>query len=339
MLGKEWGNHLNKRILIAVVLIVVVVAAVFGGLQFFKPSGPERLRIGYMAAATYALVWVAYEKGYFEEEGLDVALYQYDNVGDLATALSKGEIDGCPLTAVAAAAFAEKAKLLVVAGNSTHGTGLACRPEDAAKLKTLKDLDGKKLATVLYVPGDIVLRYKLKQEEVNVDLLVLFTAADALTSLKKGNVDAALLWEPFVSLAEEEGLTVFLWDKDIYDITYPCCLQVFREKYARSHPDAVVKYLRALLKAQKFCEEHPKEAAALAAKYLPMVPEEIVYKSVFYVDPRLGRTRNPLDVNLYMDDLVKFVEMMRELSVLSPRASQRFLQRVDVSFLSKAMSS
>jgi ABC-type nitrate/sulfonate/bicarbonate transport system substrate-binding protein len=155
-------------------------------------------------------------------------------------------------------------------------------------------------------------------------------------------VDVAILWEPFVSLAEQEGMAIVFWDKDLYDAPYPCCLQVFTEDFARGHPDTVVKYLKALIKAEKFCRENPEEAAALSFKYMTGVPglsEEIVYRSVFWTDPRIDRARNPLDTKLYMDYLKKYVEMMVELEMVSKRDAAAFLARVDPSYLQKAQAS
>ncbi|MHC1589490.1 MAG: ABC transporter substrate-binding protein [Candidatus Hecatellaceae archaeon] len=329
----------RKKLLLTVVLVVIVVAAVFSGLSLVR-MGPEKIRVGYLPAATYTLLWVAYEKGYFEEEGLHAALKAYSNVGEIATALSKGELDGAPLTAVAAAAFAERGKFLIVGGNSTCGTALACRAEDAGKYRKLEDLEGVKMATVLYVPGDVVVRYKLMEKKINVELKVLFTPSDALTALKKKSVDVALLWEPFASEAEEEGYKIFLWDKEVYDIIYPCCLQVFREDFARNHRDIVVKYLKAMIKAQEFCEQSPHEAAEIAAQYIPEefgVSKEVIYRSTFYMDPKLGRARNPLDMKLHMEDLQEFTRMMRNIGILSPRMAAEFFGRVDASFIKAAM--
>jgi len=50
----------------------------------YKPPNAA-LKIGYLPAASYGLVWIAYESGIFENEGLDVTLVEYPNVGQLAS--------------------------------------------------------------------------------------------------------------------------------------------------------------------------------------------------------------------------------------------------------------
>ncbi|HID18382.1 TPA: hypothetical protein EYP27_02455 [Candidatus Bathyarchaeota archaeon] len=330
---KKW-----QLVVVAIAVVMVIVATTLT----VMPVAPREVRVGYIPAATYALVWVAYEKGYFEEEGLKVTLKSYAGVGDLATAIIKGEIDGAPLTAPAAVIFAEKGRYIIVGGNSICGTALVCKPENAGKYRVVADLDEVRLAGVRYVPGDTIIRYVLAKENISFKLTLCLSSADGLTACKKDMVDVAIVWEPFVSLAEQEGMAIAFWDKDLYDAPYPCCIQVFKEDFVRGNPDTVVRYLRALITAEKFCVENPKEAAALSFKYMSEVPgisEEIVYRSVFWVDPRIDRPRNPLDTKLYVDYLKKYVEMMVELEMVSKKDAAAFLARVDSSYLQKAQAS
>jgi NitT/TauT family transport system substrate-binding protein len=319
----------------AIAVVVVIVIAI---LTAMVPVAPREVRVGYIPAASYALVWVAYEKGYFEEEGLKVVLKGYANVAELATAISKGEIEGAPLTAPAAALFAEKGRYIIVGGNSVGGTALVCKPENAGKYRVAADLDGVKLASVRYVPGDTVIRYVLAEEDISIKLTLCLSSTDALTACKKDMVDVAILWEPFVSLAEREGMAVVFWDKDLYDAPYPCCLQVFMEDFVRENPDTIVRYLKAMIKAERFCKENPEKAAALSYKYMPTVPREIIYRSVFWEDPDLGRARNPLDMNLHPEYLKKYTNMMVELGMISKRDAAAFLARIDPSYLQKAQA-
>lgn len=287
-------------------------------------------------------MWVAHDQGYFEDEGLKVTLKSYATVADLAAAISKREMDGGPLAAPAAVLFAERGRYLIVAGNSINGTAIACKPENAGKYKVLTDLEGARLASVRYVPGDTVIRYMLMKEDIQVKVTACLASSDAMVACKKDMVDVAILWEPFVSLAEKEGLAIVFWDKEIYGATYPCCLQVFNEDSVRQNPSLIVKYLKALLRAEAYCRENPEKAASIAFKYLSGIPgmtKEIAYRSVFWKDPRLNDARNPLSVHLKLDDLKKYVDMMVELEMVSKKDAAAFLARVDLSYLQKALAS
>jgi NitT/TauT family transport system substrate-binding protein len=330
---------ISRRVLIA---IVVVVIAIVAGLTLIEPAGPTHVRVGYIPATTSMLVWVAYENGYYEEEGLDVELIPFNGVTDEAVAFARAEVDGGPLTGVATACFAENARLIIVGGNSLDGTALCCRPEDAGKYRSIQDLEGTSISTVKYAPGDVILRHALKEYQISVNMTYVFGPPNAIYSVAKGLDDVGLLFEPFASLSEAEGgnVTLCMWDKDIYDIEYPCCLQVFTESFVNAHPDDVVKYLRAMVKAQEFCETNPDEAVRLTAHYMPeFISPDVTYRSTFYKDPALdGRTRNPLDMTLYMEDLENYTDMIVDLGLLSQRDAERFLQRVDLSYWNKALS-
>jgi NitT/TauT family transport system substrate-binding protein len=328
---------LGRRIILP---LVIVVAVIIGGFVFIQPSGPTHVRVGYIPATTSMLVWVAYENGYYEQEGLDVELVPFTGVTDLAVAFARAQIDGGPLTGVATAAFAEDARLIIVAGNSLDGTALCCRPEDAEKYQSIQDLEGARIATVKYAPGDIILSHALKEQEINVNLTYVFGPPNALYAVEKGLDDVGLLFEPFASQAEAENVTLFMWDKDMYDIEYPCCLQVFTEDFVRAHPQDVVKYLRAMVKAQEFCEENPQEAVSRTVKYMPPeISPEVTYRSTFYKDPALdGRARNPLDMKLYMEDLENYTDMIVKLGLLSEKDKERFLNRVDLTYWNQAIA-
>ncbi len=324
----------KKELICFAVILVVAIAA---SLAYLKPNVPSPLRVGYLPTSTYSLVWVAYEKGYFEDEGLEIELKKYSDVATLLISLSNGEVDVAPLTSIATASFASKTKFEVLGGNSLCGSALISRPEDAEKFKTIQDLDEVRIATVKYVPGDILFRYALKEHGVNVNISEYLTPRDAFTACERGVVDVALLWEPYASLAEQEGFNIIMWDKDVYDMLYPCCLQVFTEDYIKDNSYDIIKYLKAMIKAQRFCEEKPSEAMMLIPKYIPEVPDEIMYRSVFYNDPRLGRTRNPLNMTLEMQDLRKFIQMMVDVEFISQKDADTLLQRVDLSYLEEAL--
>ena len=329
---------MNRKVVMAICIVAVIaLGSAFVLTQPRAPAGPTKIRMGYIPATTYVLVWVTYEKGYFTAQGLDVELKAYGSVADLAVALLKGDIDSAPLTSAAAAAFAAKAPFVVVGGNSVAGTGLVCKPEKAEKYRSLQDLRDVRIGTVKYVPGDILLRYMLKKLNVTSYMVEYITPADALYALERGDVELSLLWEPFVSLAEARNLTIFMWDKHIYDFAYPCCLQVFSESFVKAYSEAVTKSLKAMLKAQKFIEENPSEAITFARKYLPEVPFKILFKSIFYVDPVIGRTRNPLTVTVRTEDLQEFGNMMVDVGLISKKDLAAFQQKTDLTFLDRAL--
>jgi len=324
---------MKNKPLILIIIAIITVAAVAGTLLYKPPA--VKAKIGYMPAASYGLLWVAYEKGYFKDEGLDITLKEYPSLGQLVTALASGEIDGAPITSVAIAAFIKNIDAKIVAGNSLDGTALVVN--SSFGLEDLTGLRGMILGTVQYVPGDFIFKRVISEAGINLTIKEYFTPSDTLTALESNKVDAALLWEPYASLAEYRDLRIAVWDEAIYPKDYPCCLQVFSNSFISSNPDAIVKFIKALVKAEAFTYAHSDEALPMVKKYLPSVPIEIVYKSIFFTDPSLNRARNPLSAYINLTELQQFYRLLVP-NLLTENDYSVLVSKIDPSYYQTAIS-
>lgn len=318
-----------------ILIAIIVIAAALVGFMFYKPA-PTKVRIGYMPAASYGLIWVAYEKGYFTQEGIEVTLKEYPTVAQLVSALHAKEIDGAPVTSIAVAAFIKNLDARIVAGNSLDGTALVTN--QTLKILSIQDLSGMRLGTVQYVPGDYVFKDAIITSGINLTTREYLSPPDALSALEAKSVDASLLWEPYASLAEYRNLSIALWDAKIYGKDYPCCLQLFSESFIKSNPEAVIKFIKALIRAEVFAYSKTDEALPMVKKYLPGIPIEIVYKSIFYIDPQLGRARNPLSAYINNNDLGNFYSLLVS-SLLTQNDYNFLLSKVDLTYYQNALSS
>ncbi|NHV60252.1 MAG: ABC transporter substrate-binding protein [Candidatus Verstraetearchaeota archaeon] len=323
-----------KKAYVLVAVVVVVVAA-SAGFMLYKPP-PTKIRIGYMPAASYGLIWVAYEKGYFAQEGLEVTLKEYPTVAQLVGALYSKEIDGAPITSVALAAFIKNLDIKIVAGNSLDGTALVTNR--TLSISSINEISGMRLGTVQYVPGDYIFRDAISKSGVNVTVKEYLSPPDALSALESGAVDASLLWEPYASLAKYRNLSISLWDAKIYGKDYPCCLQAFSDSFVKSNPDAVTKFIRALIKAEVFAYSNTNESLPMVKKYLPGIPIEIVYDCIFYIDPELGRARNPLSAYINYGDLRDFYYLLVP-SLISQNDYSLLLSKIDLTYYQNALTS
>ena len=78
----------NKIIAIIIAIIVVAVGAflIFGG-------GGEEVTIGYLPSDHDAALFVADAQGKYAENGIKTKLVQFNNGGDLMTAMASGDVD------------------------------------------------------------------------------------------------------------------------------------------------------------------------------------------------------------------------------------------------------
>ena len=184
--------------LVALGLLAVVVGATA------RAEEPLKARIGVLRLSSSAPVFIAQDKGYFRDAGLEIDLKFFDAAQPIAVATTSGDID-FGITAFTAGLYnlAGKGTLKVIGGMSREKAGypligyFASNNAYAAGLKTAKDLAGKRVAVTQtgssfhYSLGLLADKYGFKLGEVKV--LPLQSLSNAAAALKGETVDAALL--------------------------------------------------------------------------------------------------------------------------------------------------
>jgi NitT/TauT family transport system substrate-binding protein len=75
------------------VLVLVVGAATWAGVRLMTPALPP-LRIGINAWPGYEFLYLAQEKGFFRDAGIDVRLVEFNSLSDARRAYEREQIDG-----------------------------------------------------------------------------------------------------------------------------------------------------------------------------------------------------------------------------------------------------
>src|SRR5271170_187430 len=163
-----------------------------------------KTKIGVLRLSSSAPVFIAQDKGYFRDEGLDVDLKFFDAAQPIAVATASGDID-FGITAFTAGLYnlAGKGVLKVIGGMSREKAGFpligyfASNNAYAAGLKTPKDLAGKRVAVTQvgssfhYSLGLLADKYGFKVSDVKI--VPLQSLSNDAAALKGETVDAALL--------------------------------------------------------------------------------------------------------------------------------------------------
>jgi len=118
-----------------------------------RADEPFKAKVGVLRLSSSAPVFIAQDKGYFREAGLDIELKFFDAAQPIAVATTSGDID-FGITAFTAGLYnlAGKGTLKVIGGMSREKAGypligyFASNNAYAAGLKTPKDLAGKRIA-------------------------------------------------------------------------------------------------------------------------------------------------------------------------------------------------
>jgi NitT/TauT family transport system substrate-binding protein len=172
-----------------------------------KASGSgESIKLALSPWPGWFVWYLVKEKGFFEKNGVKVDLVWFPVYSDSLAALSTGKVDANSQTLSDTLTPASKGigvKAVLVNDNSNGGDGIVVKPEIAS----LKDLKGKKVATELGTVDHLLMLTALSKQglkETDVDYTNM-TVNDAGPAFISGNLDAAVLWEPFLTKALQEG--------------------------------------------------------------------------------------------------------------------------------------
>lgn len=109
-------------------------------------------------------------------------------------------------------------------------------------------------------------------------LVDLKETSNLLSSLASGQVEAVVGPSPFPEVAQSKGLGKVVADlKDLPPkgewAEFPCCVVVASEDAIKEHRAIVGAFVDLILKVNTWCNQHQKEAGAIAAKWIGM-PED-----------------------------------------------------------------
>lgn len=283
---------MKKRILAGVLLLTTVLALFSGcssdkaadkpadnGKESVEPSSSQntkkdlkKINIGYLASPGHVLYFVAKEKGFFEEEGLDAELFLFTNSGEGLNAINAGKVDVGSFGTAAPLTFISKGtEFTIFGGQQTEGHGIIATPEKAKELTDLNSFKGKTIATVRLATGDVVFRGSLTEAGIDwkneLTINELDSPAAVVEAVKKGSVDAGIVWTPFIKLAEKQGLQIVKYSGDLVG-GHTCCRQVALTSKIKENPDFYQKFVAALIRAYKFYVENQDETIDIMSKYV-----------------------------------------------------------------------
>jgi NitT/TauT family transport system substrate-binding protein len=182
-------------------------------------SPPVAVKYADLPATSNAGVYLALDRGYFREEGLDVTLETFDTCDRAIPPLATNQLDvaGCGVNAGMFSAIGRGLPLKFVAGISGNfgysSSALLVRKEliDSGRVKDFPDLKGLRFAVVSKSSGlgaelaRILQKGGLTEADVDVKLLPF---PDATVAMSNGAIDAGMLTEPFVARLVGSGVAV-----------------------------------------------------------------------------------------------------------------------------------
>jgi len=257
-----------------VFVILLVGLSIFASFDECAPlkSAPLGMAVEFMDHA--ACVYISQDKGWFEEEGLNLTAYESYVTGmALASALARGDIQVaymCLIPAINVYANA-KVPIKIVAGTHKYGYGLVVNPD---KIKSIKNLEGSDIRIGCVREGgavDVLLRrtidkYNLDEGKI-LNNIQRMDPPKQILAIKTGQLDAAFLPEQWATMAEDLGFKMLLMSQEVWPEMQGSVL-VVKDELIRNHPELVRKLVKVSQKATSWINQYPQEAAEIVARQL-----------------------------------------------------------------------
>ncbi|TMI88983.1 MAG: hypothetical protein E6H00_11075 [Bacillati bacterium ANGP1] len=225
------------------------------------------VRMGYLGVASDAGIFIALEKGYFTEQGLDLSLERFGVGADQMALLGSGRLDiasGAPSPTLFNAIL-RGLPVVVVAdkGSLRKGFGfnvLVVRKAlvDAGRFRGLGDLRGRVLGTaspasIVNFENYLLLRKGgLTPRDVAIEYMEF---VDQPAAMANGKIDAAVMVEPFATAAEARGVGKIVMPLDQILPDFQTAAIFYNTQWARGHPEEARGWMIAYVKALRYYNE------------------------------------------------------------------------------------
>lgn len=301
-------------------------ASVLG--QPHHASAQSRVRMGLITSDHYSPCYVARDKHWFEEVGIQPETKILVAGGPLVEGLVSKNLDlgwmGPPGLIASARGFPLKS----VVGIALEGSGvLAAKPE----IRKIEDLRGKIVGTP--VKGSIahILLWKaLKNANVELSSVRILEVPDPQglkISLQRGEIDAVTIWEPWATQLELEKVGRILGlSRDIWP-NHQCDYMWVSTAFLEQNPEVVQKAIDAVLRGMHFIARDFEGAATLVSQALK-VPVEV---------ERVAMRRQVFTPILQRENIKDQYEFMVEVGMLKREQVPAWDRLVDPGMYSYAL--
>ena len=222
-----------------------------------------KVKGGSQVSGSEVALFLAKEKGYFKEQGIEVENVRFASASEVVPALATGQLDvgGVGVNAATLNAVGRDAGIKLVAdkGSDQPGRGwmaLVVRKDLADQIKDYKDLKGRTIgmtpplnATANSVDVDKALKKGgLTYADVKV---VNLSFPDMAAALSNKGIDVAMLNEPFVASAVEQGLGVRWKSADEIYPGHQVSTIAYSSSFIKDKPDAARRFMVAYVKGAR----------------------------------------------------------------------------------------
>ncbi|AWT25084.1 Putative aliphatic sulfonates-binding protein [Corynebacterium provencense] len=261
-------RRITATALVAVTAGAALVACSSGtGSGDSSGGGEDSLTMATQPWLGYGPWYIAQDKGYFADQGVNVNITSFDDDSQMTAALGSGDVDIANAATHSALQWLENGQdgyITLVLDTSMKADAILA----ADGINSVADLKGKKVAFEEGSVSNLLLDHALSENGMSVNDIspVPMAPSDAAVALQAGRVDAAVTYEPYISdTAGKDASVKTLYTADaqpglISDILF------VSKKAMEEKPEAVKKAVAAWGPAIDYYNSDTADAQAIIAK-------------------------------------------------------------------------
>jgi NitT/TauT family transport system substrate-binding protein len=293
-----------KKFIVALLSIAVTIVIILLLIPK-EDTKHDLLKIGYAPIADAAQIYVGIEKGFFEQENIKVEFVQLGSGPKILEAVSSGSVQ-IGLSSYVPFIFANNAglNLKAITGGAVEDTNHiehSYLVKTDSKIKTIKDLEGKRVAINGLKNIDHLIFQEII-EKYNLDLgkirLVEIPFPQMESVLLSGEVDMIAAIEPFVTRAIQRKSARILLNNyvDLYPYV-PVAGYVAQNSWLEKNVDLIKRFKNAFDKATDYCLQNPDSTRVIVGKYAKLNTEELFNVGL----PTFTKNINAVDLQKLVD--------------------------------------
>ncbi|MFA4876427.1 MAG: ABC transporter substrate-binding protein [Methanoregula sp.] len=271
----------TRNILIIVACVILILAG-----AWYLARAPEgyagpvvSLTIGMPPIEYSALIYIADDRHYFSDNGLDVTIKKYDAGLYAVNGLLAGETDMALATEYVLAGKSLDNASVTALGNIDAFENIFFIARKDRGISTPADLKGKKIGVPRQTSAEFFLGRYLNLHGISLDEVTIVDQKpqQLKDALMNKDVDAVVIWEPFATpITDQLGENASAWPAQSGQYAY--WLVISNRSWAADHPSTIERFWRALLLAEAYAQSDPAGARAIVVKktgYDPVLLEKV----------------------------------------------------------------
>lgn len=278
---------MNRFIRLFISLSILLILVPIAGCGAAKELRKITFVLDWTPNTNHTGIYVAQEKGYFKDEGLDVEIIQPSDLGSDAIVASGKAQFGISYQESVTFARAEQVPVVSVAAVIQHNTSGFAALKDK-NIRTPADFEGKRYGGWGSPVEEATIKYLMEKAGADSSKVKIETigSADFFQASSSGQIDFAWIFEGWDGIAAKlKGVDIDYIDLGKIDpvFDYYTPVIITSEDLIKNDKKLVEAFMRAAVKGYQFSMENPEEAADIFIKAVPESDPQLVKESQKYL--------------------------------------------------------